>query len=212
MHRIRRSVTYANVTATLAMFVALGGVSYAAVVLPSNSVGSSQIRANAVRASELAARSVGTSELKGGAVRLDKLDPGTLARIARATDPLGTFPKGNSACAFVPNNPNFQAPCHDVKGQAWSLKYLNSHTWSSITCPPGTVAWSTDLAVLPVVAVSTNATAWTDGALFTDPLTMPGPHHVSVTMTNWSKGNFLGGGSSTFTPIIACVQDPYPAQ
>jgi hypothetical protein len=42
-------LTYANVVATLALFVALGGSSYAAFVLPANSVGTQQLRNGAVR-------------------------------------------------------------------------------------------------------------------------------------------------------------------
>ncbi len=41
-------LSYANVTATLALFVALGGASYAAVRLPKNSVGTRQLKRNAV--------------------------------------------------------------------------------------------------------------------------------------------------------------------
>jgi hypothetical protein len=43
-----RILSYGNIVATLALFVALGGVSWAAVTLPKNSVGSRQLRANAV--------------------------------------------------------------------------------------------------------------------------------------------------------------------
>lgn len=46
--RIRSRLTYANVVASAALFVALGGVSYAAVKLPKNSVGGAQIKNNAV--------------------------------------------------------------------------------------------------------------------------------------------------------------------
>ncbi|HKZ13569.1 MAG TPA: hypothetical protein VJL81_06970 [Solirubrobacterales bacterium] len=46
--RIRSKVTYANVVASLALFVALGGVSYAVTALPENSVGAKQLKANAV--------------------------------------------------------------------------------------------------------------------------------------------------------------------
>jgi hypothetical protein len=46
--RLTDHLTYANVVATLALFVALGGASYAAVSLPANSVGSKQLRAGAV--------------------------------------------------------------------------------------------------------------------------------------------------------------------
>src|SRR3954462_12058914 len=48
MTRIRASLTYANVIATVALFLALGGGAYAALKLPKNSVGSKQIKKNAV--------------------------------------------------------------------------------------------------------------------------------------------------------------------
>jgi hypothetical protein len=41
-------LTYANVVATLALFSGIGGVSYAAIVLPPHSVGPRQLRAHAV--------------------------------------------------------------------------------------------------------------------------------------------------------------------
>ncbi len=47
--RVRDSLSYANATATLALFIALGGASYAAVVLPPDSVGPAQIKPGAVR-------------------------------------------------------------------------------------------------------------------------------------------------------------------
>jgi len=43
MSRLSSRVSYANVVATLALFVALGGASYAAVEVPANSVGVRQI-------------------------------------------------------------------------------------------------------------------------------------------------------------------------
>lgn len=61
--RIRSKLTYANVTATVALFVALGGSSYAALTLPRNSVGDRQIRAGAVRSSEVKDRSLRLRDL-----------------------------------------------------------------------------------------------------------------------------------------------------
>lgn len=46
--RLSDKLTYANVLATLAMFVSLGGASYAAITLPAGSVGAKQLRARAV--------------------------------------------------------------------------------------------------------------------------------------------------------------------
>lgn len=53
MSRLRGKLSYANLVATLALFVALGGASYAAVKLPRNSVGTSQLRNGAVTAGKI---------------------------------------------------------------------------------------------------------------------------------------------------------------
>jgi hypothetical protein len=51
---LRRHLTYANVAATLALFLALGGAAYAATQLPRNSVGTAQLRREAVTAGKIA--------------------------------------------------------------------------------------------------------------------------------------------------------------
>lgn len=48
MSQGRKRIGYPHVVSTLALFVALGGTSYAALKLPSNSVGNAQLRKNAV--------------------------------------------------------------------------------------------------------------------------------------------------------------------
>lgn len=51
----RRGLTYANVVASLALFVALGGGAYAAVAVPRNSVGAPQLKNRAVTPAKVAA-------------------------------------------------------------------------------------------------------------------------------------------------------------
>lgn len=63
LRRICQRLSYANVTATLALFVALGGSSYAAITLPRNSVGSAQIRTGAVGSTEIHDRTVHLKDL-----------------------------------------------------------------------------------------------------------------------------------------------------
>ena len=70
----RPRLTYANVVSSLALFVGLGGVSYAATTLPRDSVGPTQIRAEAVRSGKIA----------DGAVTAVKLSDGVRERLARA--------------------------------------------------------------------------------------------------------------------------------
>src|SRR3954465_10867814 len=67
--RLPFRLSYANVVATLALFVALGGTGYAAYSLPRNSVGARELRRG----------SVGRSELKNGAVESSSVRDGTLA-------------------------------------------------------------------------------------------------------------------------------------
>lgn len=78
LRKIGARLTYANVTATLALFVALGGTGYAALRIPRNSVGTSQIRPRAVRTSKLANGAVKRDKLTKGAVSGDKVGTNTL--------------------------------------------------------------------------------------------------------------------------------------
>ncbi len=72
MNRLRAKLTFSNVVAVIALFIALGGASYAATQLPKNSVGPKQLKKGAVTA----------AKIKDGAV--------TGAKIARSS--LGTVP------------------------------------------------------------------------------------------------------------------------
>ena len=72
-----KRLSYANVMSTLALFIALGGVSYAAVKLPSNSVGTPQIRNDAVTG----------SKIKNGSISQKDLDKALVAKLALAGKP-----------------------------------------------------------------------------------------------------------------------------
>jgi hypothetical protein len=59
---------HSTVAAYLALFIALGGTSYAAVKLPKNSVGATQIKANAVGSSEVKNGSLAKSDFKASSI------------------------------------------------------------------------------------------------------------------------------------------------
>jgi hypothetical protein len=63
LQRLRQRLNYANLVSSIALFIALGGTSYA-LTLPRNSVGAQQIRGGAVRASEVRTDAVRSSEVK----------------------------------------------------------------------------------------------------------------------------------------------------
>src|SRR3954466_12277303 len=98
LDRLKDRLTYANLTATLALFIALGGTSYAALKLPRNSVGSSQIRASAVGPSELRSRSVGSSELRDRAIKLGDISTSARTSLRGAQGPTG--PAGAAAVTY----------------------------------------------------------------------------------------------------------------
>src|SRR5690349_13389680 len=107
MQKIRARLTFGNVVALVALFVALGGVGYAATKLPKNSVGSRQIKANAVTAAKLKAEAVTAAKIKPGAVGPVQLGAGSVvtaaladgavtgAKVAAGT--LGTVPSATRA-------------------------------------------------------------------------------------------------------------------
>lgn len=63
---VRTKLTYANVVASLALFLALGGGAYAASQLSKNSVGSKQIKKNAVNSAKVKNHSLKAADFKAG--------------------------------------------------------------------------------------------------------------------------------------------------
>jgi len=104
---LRGRLTYSNVVATLALFIALGGASYAAIKLPRDSVTKKQIKEDAVRASELAPDSVDSgnlvdggiegSDIANGAVTGDDLSTGSVGAAAVADNTLGPDDLANNS-------------------------------------------------------------------------------------------------------------------
>jgi hypothetical protein len=78
----------AMVVALLAVFIALGGLAYAAS-LPRNSVGSAQIRANAVGSSEIQRSAVGSSETRDRSLRLSDISTSVRRRLQGPQGPAG---------------------------------------------------------------------------------------------------------------------------
>ena len=82
----------------VALFVALGGVSYAAVSLPRNSVGSAQIRNGQVKNADLAGNSVSSAKVKNGSLLAKDFRAGQLP----AGRPGAQGPKGADGAPGAP--------------------------------------------------------------------------------------------------------------
>jgi len=89
MGRIRRHLSFANVISVIALFVALGGASYAAVTLPKNSVGPKQIKKNAVRGKHIKKNAVTASKIRGNSVSSPKIADGSVFSADLADNSIG---------------------------------------------------------------------------------------------------------------------------
>jgi len=119
MRRLRGKLTYANVMATVAVFIALGGVSYAALKLPKNSVGTKQIKNGAVTGAKVKAQT-----LTGQNINLAKL---------------GTVPSAsNAATAGTANALSASEAMHIVgqPGQPLFEGGSTNYTVPGVTLPP----------------------------------------------------------------------------
>jgi hypothetical protein len=85
---LRQRLTYANVAATTALVLALGGTSYAALSLPRNSVGTEQIRSRAIK----------SRHVDNGSLRLADLGPGARRALRGQEGPIG--PAGPPAAKY----------------------------------------------------------------------------------------------------------------
>lgn len=83
LRRARNSITYANVTASIALFVALSGGAYA-LTLPKNSIGTKQIRAKAVTRAKIANNAVTGAQVKNGTLTGADLRESSLAKVPSA--------------------------------------------------------------------------------------------------------------------------------
>ena len=100
MRRIFSNGRYANVTATLALIVALGGTSYAAINLPANSVGSKQLKKRSVTNSKLRANAVTSGTVKNGSLRARDFKAGQIP-----VGPTGPAGATNIVRRFAPSPP-----------------------------------------------------------------------------------------------------------
>jgi hypothetical protein len=85
--RVRPWLNYANVTATIAMFIALGGTGLAASQLGKNTVGTKQLKKNAVT----------TAKIRNEAVTGAKVRKGSLTGVQVNASTLGLVPNASNA-------------------------------------------------------------------------------------------------------------------
>ena len=92
LRAIGKRLTYANVIASLALFLALGGGAVYAASNKANQVGTGKLKQNAVTAGKIKANAVTQTKIRNNAVTAAKIRPGSinLEKIAAGTAVVGT--------------------------------------------------------------------------------------------------------------------------
>jgi hypothetical protein len=85
-------LSYANVMATIAVFLALGGGAYAALHLPKNSIRSKQIKNHQVKKADLAKNAVDSKKIQDGSVLRGDLGSGVLSGLVVASAQADSLP------------------------------------------------------------------------------------------------------------------------
>jgi hypothetical protein len=136
---MKSRITYSNVLASLALFIALGGGAYAAIKIPKNSVGTSQLKTNAVISSKVKPRSLLANDFKAGQLpqgpqgiqgqKGDKGDTGTVDTsnfytkgesdgrfVAKETSGVVNVPTSGTTTLLTHGSVTFTATCADEGG------------------------------------------------------------------------------------------------
>jgi hypothetical protein len=119
---MRPKLSYANVMATIAVFIALGGASYAALKMPKNGVGAKQLKMNAVTTAKVKNEAITAAKVKKGTLTGTQINLSTLGTVpnAQTADSSRTAQTANALAPPEPwhqvgtvGEPQFQNGCHD---------------------------------------------------------------------------------------------------
>src|SRR4051812_11521934 len=124
--RLRSRMTFANTMSLAAVFIALGGTSYAAVKIPRNSVGSAQIKTGGV----------GSSDVKNGALVVQDFKAGQLPAGAKG-DKGDKGDKGADGTNGTNGSDGANPAVTTVFFQATSDLANGANANYGVFCPPG---------------------------------------------------------------------------
>lgn len=195
-------LTYANVVATLALCLAVGGASaFAATQLPKNSVTPKQIKKEAVTTAKIKKEAVTGAKIKADAVTGDKVAAGSIdaadLKAGTIPAPVNAYTKGESDARYL-----HQATVTVVKTIGTNIT-TGSFKSASVSCPSGyqAIAGGVDIDGLLDGKVSTS-TPMVEG---TRPEALADGEYGAP--TGWFGAVTNQGGAATITKakvVVVC--------
>lgn len=98
MRRARRSLTYGNVVATLALFLALSG----GAVWAASKISGNQIKKNSIPGNRIKKKTLTNNQIKKKTLTNDRIKPGTIQRTALATGTLSGLIVADASATNLP--------------------------------------------------------------------------------------------------------------
>lgn len=176
--RLRKHLSYANVMASIALFVALGGSSYAAITLSKNSVKSKHIGKGQVKRSDVGKNAVTSAKIKNFSLLANDFKAGEIPR-GPAGAPGAKGDKGDPGAAGPPG------PFPDPLESGKTLRGFWGHAWTAAAGgQPDNLFYSYGgfrLSAAPTphyIPAAAAAPAGCTGGTFADPAADPG--HLCV--------------------------------
>lgn len=133
VRRLRPSPSMA--VAFVALLVALGGTSYAAVRLAANSVGTRQLRSGAVHSADIYRNAVDSSKVKDGSLTGADVNEGSLAQVASAAAAVNATNATRAATSAGLDRVIYRAVAGSVPAGSAASPGAGGAT---ATCDPGT--------------------------------------------------------------------------
>ncbi|HJZ35094.1 MAG TPA: hypothetical protein VJ204_02380 [Solirubrobacterales bacterium] len=129
--KLRRHLTYANVISTLCLFLVLGGgAAFAATKLAKSSVGTEQLKGEAVTKGKLAPNSVNSKKVVDGSLTGEDIASSTLGKVPNATNAehaASATTAGSANSASTATNAS-HATSADTATNAADAEKLDGHT------------------------------------------------------------------------------------
>ena len=192
--RLRRHLSFANITSLTALVFAMGGTGYA-LTLPKNSVGSKQIRKNAVTGAKVAKRSLRASDFARG--QLPSGAPGAPG----ATGPAGAPGAKGDRGANGSQGPAGVVGAVTVQRTDFGLPD-NTTSGLSVPCPAGTKAIGGGSEIAAITADDVHATVSRPDRTGVAPVD-------GETFNGWrvTYRNPIGGPGTTVHAFAICAED-----
>ncbi len=134
MKKLQGKLTYANVVATLALAIAIGGTSaFAATQLAKNSVGTKQLKNNAVTTAKIKKQAITATKVKNETLTGKQINASTLGTVptanqARAADTANSLAPAEGWHEIgLPGEPAFENSWHNFGGAFSTAAFYKDH-------------------------------------------------------------------------------------